>query len=72
MCGALLGALFLIGVGLLALFNKDLMWEFTSWQNRSRGIPVSERTPEWEFQTTLGGVMILIFGGIVLLIVLFG
>jgi hypothetical protein len=61
----------LIVVGLLALFNKDVMWDLTEWQHSRKGL-ASERTPEWELQTTLGGVGALILGGIVLLIVLFG
>jgi hypothetical protein len=48
--------LVLIVLGLISIFAKDLAWEMTEWQNRNRGVQ-SERTPEWERSTTLGGVI---------------
>jgi hypothetical protein len=55
----------IIILGLLSIFAQDLVWDFTEWQNRSKGV-VSERTPEWETATTIGG-MIAIVCGIVLI-----
>lgn len=65
-----LAAIILIIMGLLALFNKDLMWELTVWQNQRKGV-ASERTDAWEFEMTLGGVGAVVLGGAVLLIVFF-
>jgi hypothetical protein len=68
--GALLAALFFIGMGLLMLFKKDVMWELTVWQNQRKGV-ASERTDAWEFEMTLGGIAAVFLGGFVLFIVLF-
>jgi len=55
----------IIVLGLLSIFAQDLVWDFTEWQNRAKGV-ASERTPEWENATTIGG-MIAIVAGIVML-----
>lgn len=52
--------LFIIG-GVLYIFAKDMMWEWTSYSNRTKGL-VSERTEEWDFWATVGGVGMLILG----------
>lgn len=63
------GSLFLIIVGLLSIFAKDIMWEFTVWQNQAKGL-ASERTDRWDTGTTIGGVM-GILAGLFLLFVFF-
>jgi hypothetical protein len=61
--------LFLIVVGLLSIFAKDIMWEITVWQNQAKGL-ASERTDRWDTGTTIGGVMGLL-AGLFLLFILF-
>ncbi len=61
--------LFLIVVGLLSIFAKDIMWEFTVWQNQAKGL-ASERTDHWDTGTTIGGV-IGILAGLFLVFVFF-
>jgi hypothetical protein len=56
----------IIGLGLLSIYGKDLMWEFTEYQNRMKGV-ASERTPEWETGTTIGGIIAIVFGVIAIL-----
>jgi hypothetical protein len=70
MCGGLLAAIFLIVWGALMLFNKDFMWEMADWNHRRQGLTGSERTPEWEFNMTLGGIAALGLGILVLLVIL--
>lgn len=60
----------LIIIGLISIFAKDLAWEWTEFSNRNKGVR-SERTPEWETATTLGGV-ISVIAGIVLLLMFLG
>jgi hypothetical protein len=66
-------AMFLIGYGLLMIFAKDLMWELQVWSNKARG-ELSERTDVWDTNQTIGGVMMIVFGGmaIFLLFAAFG
>lgn len=54
------GVLFLLIIGLLSLFAKDIVWDLTVWQNEMRGV-ASERTPTWDMMTTIGGVVAIIF-----------
>jgi hypothetical protein len=54
------GVLFLLIIGLLSLFAKDIVWDLTVWQNQMRGVS-SERTPTWDMMTTIGGVVSIIF-----------
>jgi hypothetical protein len=58
----------LIGVGLLAIFAKDLMWSWTDYSNRAEGVR-SERTMEWEGWTTAGGVLAIVVGIVMILVV---
>ena len=54
-------SLFLIVVSLISIFAKDIMWEFTVWQNQAKGL-ASERTDRWDTGTTIGGVMGILAG----------
>ena len=54
-------SLFLIVVSLISIFAKDIMWEFTVWQNHPKGL-ASERTDSWDTGTTIGGVMGILAG----------
>ena len=58
-------AILVIVLGLLSLYAKDIMWELTERQNRLKGL-VSERTPAWDNATTIGGVIALIVGVIMI------
>jgi hypothetical protein len=53
--------LVLIVLGAISIFAKDLAWEMTEWSNRNRGVQ-SERTPEWETSSTIGGVIAIVAG----------
>ena len=55
------GSLFLVVLGLLSVFAKDIMWELTVWQNQMKGL-ASDRTDTWDTMTTIGGVVAIIFG----------
>ena len=55
------GSLFLVVIGLLGIFAKDMMWELTVWQNQMKGL-ASDRTDTWDTMTTIGGVVAIIFG----------
>jgi hypothetical protein len=54
------GVLFLLIIGLLGIFARDIVWDLTVWQNQMRGVS-SERTPIWDTMTTIGGVISIIF-----------
>jgi uncharacterized membrane protein len=54
------GVLFLLIVGLLGIFAKDIVWELTVWQNQMKGV-ASERTDAWDLMTTIGGVISIVF-----------
>ncbi len=54
-------SLFLIVVSLISIFAKDIMWEFTVWQNQAKGL-ASERTDRWDTGTTNGGVIGILAG----------
>ena len=53
--------LILVVLGLLSVFAKDLVWEFTEWSNQVRGL-VSERTDWWDTSTTIGGIIAIVVG----------
>jgi len=53
--------LILVVLGLLSVFAKDLVWEFTEWSNQARGL-VSERTDWWDTSTTIGGIIAIVVG----------
>jgi uncharacterized membrane protein len=57
------GAL-LIGLGLVNILAKDLVWELTVFGNRLEG-EESERTPLWDVWTTLGGAILVVIGIVV-------
>jgi hypothetical protein len=61
--------LILIGLGLMSVFAKDIVWEFTQWSNQAKGL-VSERTDWWDTSTTIGGIFIIVVG-IVLMFIAF-
>jgi hypothetical protein len=56
-----LGVLFLLIIGLLSIFAKDIVWDLTVWQNEMKGV-ASERTDAWDLMTTIGGVVAIVFG----------
>ena len=51
--------------GIVSVFFKDLAWEFTERSNSARGVD-SKRTEAWETGSTIGGI-ITIIAGIVLI-----
>ncbi|MCL4269403.1 MAG: hypothetical protein KJZ72_07655 [Anaerolineales bacterium] len=57
------GSLFLVVIGLLGIFAKDMMWDLTVWQNQMQGL-ASDRTDTWDTMTTIGGVVAIIFGAL--------
>lgn len=54
------GVLFLLVIGLLSIFAKDMVWDLTVWQNQMKGV-ASERTEAWDTMTTIGGVISIVF-----------
>ncbi len=54
-------SLALIGIGLLCLFAKDTVWEWTQFRNDMKGV-ASERTDTWDTTTTIGGVVAVVVG----------
>lgn len=67
MTEAICGAVVLIGIGLLSIFARDLMWELTHWSNSTKGI-ASERTETWDTWSVLSGVLLAGFGVVILLL----
>ncbi len=57
----ILASLVLIVIGLLCLFAKDFMWEWTQRNNEMKGV-ASERTDAWDQTTTIGGVVAIVLG----------
>lgn len=45
---ARIGALLLLGSGLVGLFSPTTAWNWHVWSMRRKGITQIERTPEWE------------------------
>ena len=57
------GIIFFPIIGLLGfsnIINKDRAWKWQVQKHRRKGISNSERTPEWEDRTTLGGMMLVV------------
>lgn len=56
-------ALLFLGVGLVCLFNKDLLWERHVQSARSKGLreDMLERTTEWENRMSWYGVGLILF-----------
>ena len=69
--GVVLAALVLIGIGLLSLFARDLLWDLTQFGNQWNG-RASERTDLWDLRTRVGGVIALVLGGGVLVVMIAG
>lgn len=59
-----------LSIGVMGLVNRDLAWKQTQSGLRSRGIPQSERTPEWETMNLVRSVM-FILAGLVLVVLAF-
>jgi len=59
----------LVAGGLYRIIAKDRLWGFTEWLNRSKGV-ASDRTEEWDMMQSIGGVLAIIVG-IVLLVMFF-
>lgn len=57
----IIGGLIVMGFGAVAIFDKDLAWRVTRWQNALRGLE-SKRTREWETMTTVSGVTSILLG----------
>jgi hypothetical protein len=55
----LLIGIFLLVLGLLNIFAKDIMWGITEWGNQTRGIE-SDRTETWDTMSTIQGVVAII------------
>lgn len=53
------GAICMFVVGLIMLVFKDLMWEWTEYNNRASGIENSDRTEEWEASINFSGFFII-------------
>jgi hypothetical protein len=53
--------MFALGVGLLQIFARDLMWELTQWSNQIAG-RASERTDTWDTWQIISGVLLILFG----------
>lgn len=61
MTEAICGAVILVGLGLLSIFARDLLWELTHWSNSIKGI-ASERTETWDTWSVISGVILVIIG----------
>jgi hypothetical protein len=54
----------MIVLGLIYIFKKDWAWRIAEWMLRT---VKPQRTPEWEFYATINGVIMLVFGVLILL-----
>lgn len=70
MTEAICGAVILIGLGLLSIFARDLLWELTQWSNSIKGL-ASERGENWDTWTVISGVTLMIIG-LILALAVFG
>lgn len=61
MAEAICGAVILVGLGLLSIFARDLLWELTHWSNSIKGV-ASERTETWDTWSVISGVILVIVG----------
>ena len=52
-------AVAMITLGVIFIFNKDQAWQIQEWGLR---IVRPQRTPEWETDSTIRGVMLLVSG----------
>jgi hypothetical protein len=52
----------MVGLGIVALKNPDLMWKWRSEANRRRGIVDSRRTEAWERSNRQRGIIVLGLG----------
>jgi hypothetical protein len=56
-----LAGVFFLGWGLLCIFAKDMVWDWTVQSRKMEGV-VSERTDEWDLMATIGGVVCILLG----------
>ncbi len=59
--GAICGAVILVGLGLLSIFARDMLWEMTQWSNSLKGL-ASERSENWDTWSVISGVILIIIG----------
>lgn len=52
----------MVGLGIVALKNPDLMWKWRNEANRRRGIVDSRRTEAWERSNRQRGIIVLCLG----------
>jgi hypothetical protein len=52
-------AVLMIALGWIFIFNKDQAWQIQEWGLR---IVRPQRTPEWETDSTIRGVILLVSG----------
>lgn len=52
----------MVGLGIVALKNPDLMWKWQNEANRRRGIADSRRTEAWERSNRQRGIIVLGLG----------
>ena len=57
----------MITSGLVSIFNKDRAWQI---QERMLRTVKPQRTPEWERLATINGVIMLVFGVMIILFLL--
>jgi len=55
----------LVGVGVVAALNSDVMWSLTERTNRARG-QVSERSDLWERGNSVGAGIAIVTGVVVI------
>jgi len=58
---------FMIASGLVYIFKKDWAWRIAEWGLR---YVKPQRTPEWEHLATINGVIMLVFGVMIILFLL--
>lgn len=68
MTEAICGAVILVGLGLLSIFARDMLWELTHWSNSIKGV-ASERTENWDIWSVISGVILIVIGGGLVLVV---
>ena len=54
-----------IAFGAVSFLKRDWIWELTRMGNDWRGV-ASERTELWETRTVIGGIVAIVFGGILI------
>ena len=59
--------IFMIALGLVYVFKKDQAWGVTAWMLST---VKPQRTPQWERYATINGVILIVFGLVILLFLL--